>query len=169
MTCDKPNHDNNTRPSATGLQTRQLCRNKTQGCGQQKLVLISAILQKIQTARATKFPYDHYNNTRPSCIPDNYAEENTRPWQHTKQKLVLIPAIPQKIQTARAMNCLWPLQYTVQELVLSPVIYAENTNTNTKASDIHYKKWGCKICLMLIVIYFCCFMNKVLKRSFSHG
>ncbi|KAM3689401.1 hypothetical protein ACB098_09G044500 [Castanea mollissima] len=30
---------------------------------------------------------------------------------------------------------------------------AENTNTNTKASEIHYKKWGCKICLMLIVIF----------------
>ena len=30
---------------------------------------------------------------------------------------------------------------------------AENTNTNTKASDIHYKKWSCKICLMLIVIF----------------
>ena len=59
MTCDNPDHYNNTRPSgeaATGLQTRQLCRNKTQSRGQQKLVLIPAILQKIQTARATKWP-----------------------------------------------------------------------------------------------------------------
>ena len=59
MTCDNPDHYNYTRPSGEatiGLQTRQLCKNKTQGHGQQKLVLIPTILQKIQTARATKWP-----------------------------------------------------------------------------------------------------------------